>query len=85
MRILLSKDRFDKILSGVRAGKENSSHPCVSCSAMKWEEREYGFHLSIEASLLYFQVIVCLSIVLDTLLMMLGNKQSLKEEEVQIL
>lgn len=52
---------------------------------MKWEEREYGFHLSIEASLLYFQVIVCLSIVLDTLLMMLGNKQSLKEEEVQIL
>lgn len=43
---LLSREGFDKSLSGVKTEKGYSSYSCISCSAVKWKECEYSFHSS---------------------------------------
>lgn len=46
----------------------------LAVRATKWEEYEHDIHLSLETTLnLNLQIIVCLSVVLDTVLMMQGS------------
>jgi len=81
----LSRDYFDESLSGVGA---EAPSPRVSCSATEWKECEYGFHLSLETTVIEVSRSLFLSPFFWTVLMMLGSccrQRSCKEEEVQFL